>query len=69
MRVLAAIVLLGVAVVAAVLAWGALENLWSDYQDSEASTYVLVGGAWLVLAAAALYVAGRVWRDRPDRQR
>ncbi|MCB0874950.1 MAG: hypothetical protein R2718_13140 [Solirubrobacterales bacterium] len=51
--------------VAAVLVYfavGALSNLWADYQDSPASTYIAAGGADLIGAAAAVTVG--VWMMR-----
>jgi hypothetical protein len=63
MRLLWTVVLLCVGVVAGLLAWGSLQNLWSDYQDSSASTYLLVGVPSLLVAVAALYGAARAWRD------
>lgn len=59
----AALVLL--AIVAGMLSLGALQNLWSDYQDSEASTYLLLGIPSALVALAALYGAARVWRGGP----
>jgi succinate dehydrogenase hydrophobic anchor subunit len=65
MRFVWAAALLLVAVVAGLLAWGALQNLWSDYKDSETSTYLVVGVPALLVALAALYGAVRVARSRP----
>jgi hypothetical protein len=48
----------GVAVGSAVVAWGALSNLWADYQDSPTATDVLFGGAFAILSAAALAALG-----------
>ena len=62
MRVLVTVALLALAVFAGMLAWGSLGNLWSDYQDSEASTYLLIGVPSLLVTLAALYGAARVWR-------
>ena len=55
-------VLIAVAVVAGLLAWGALSNLWADYRDSPTSTYLLYGLPALLVAVAALLQAGRLWR-------
>jgi hypothetical protein len=63
-RVVAAFVFTAVAVLAALLAWGALSNLWADYQDSPASTYLTIGGLALAASAAALFAAWRLWRER-----
>jgi succinate dehydrogenase hydrophobic anchor subunit len=62
MRVLLTAALTLIGVVAATLAWGSLQNLWSDYQDSEASTYLLVGLPSALVALAAGYGVLRVWR-------
>ena len=62
MRLLRTTVLLVVAIAAGLLAWGALSNLWSDYQDSETSTYLLYGVPSLLVALAALFAAARLWR-------
>ncbi|HTU14649.1 MAG TPA: hypothetical protein VMF31_05580 [Solirubrobacterales bacterium] len=35
-----------------VMSWGALGNLFADYQDSPVSTYLLVGGAEIALGLA-----------------
>ena len=59
----AALVLLAGA--AGMLAWGSLQNLWSDYRDSETSTYLLYGIPSLLIALAALYGVARVWRGGP----
>lgn len=32
------------------LSYGALSNLWADYQDSTTGTYLVVGLPWLALA-------------------
>jgi hypothetical protein len=48
--------------VAASLAWGALQNLWSDYKDGETSTYLLIGVPALLVAIAALYGAVQIAR-------
>ena len=64
MRWLVMLALLGVAVVAGMLAWGALSNLWSDYQDSGTSTYLLIGLPALLVALAALYGAARLTARR-----
>jgi uncharacterized membrane protein len=63
MRWLVMLALLSLAVLAGMLAWGSLSNLWSDYQDSSTSTYLLIGIPSLLVALAALYGAARVWRD------
>jgi succinate dehydrogenase hydrophobic anchor subunit len=63
MRFLWTAVLLLVAGVAGMLAWGSLENLWSDYRDSETSTYLLIGIPSVLVALTALYGVARVWRD------
>jgi len=51
-----------VAVFAGLLAWGSLENLWSDYKDSETSTYLLIGVPALLVAIGALYGAVQIAR-------
>jgi hypothetical protein len=56
-RVLVAIALIVVGAVAALIAWGALSNLWADYQDSPTSTYLLIGLPSLAFSVAALISA------------
>jgi hypothetical protein len=51
-----------VAAGSAFVAYGPLQNLWSDYQDSPASTYLLYGLPPLVLSIAALVAAIRALR-------
>ena len=63
-RIAAVVYLLLVAVIAALVALGALSNLWSDYQDSPTSTYLMFGVPPLALAAVAVAAAVRIWRDR-----
>jgi hypothetical protein len=58
-RVVAAIVLVLLGCGAALIAWGPLQNLFG-YRDSPASTYLLFGLPWLVLAGAAFAVAWRL---------
>ena len=52
-RVLLAFFLGALAVAAGLLAWGVLSNLWSDYQDSPTSTYLLIGLPLLAFSVAA----------------
>ena len=63
MRWIATLLLLGLAGVAGMLAFGALQNLWSDYRDSSTSTYLLIGVPSLLVALAALYLAARIWQE------
>ena len=67
MRVVATLALVLIAVVAALLSWGALSNLWADYQDSPTSTYLLVGIPPLLIALAAAVGAVRLWQRRAGR--
>jgi uncharacterized protein (TIGR03382 family) len=53
-RLVASKALLALAVVAGLLAVGALRNLWSDYRDSPASTHLVIGVPSLAVCAAAL---------------
>ena len=53
MRFLLATVLIAVALLSGALAYGALSNLWADYQDSQPSTYLLLGLPPLALGVAA----------------
>ena len=62
MRVLATAVLLALAAVAGLLAWGSLQNLWEEQPDSEAGTYLLIGIPSLAVTVAALYCVVRLWR-------
>jgi hypothetical protein len=59
-RIVLAVGLLAVSVVAGMAAYGALANLWADYQDSSKSTYLLVGLPALGLCIAALVSAAIV---------
>ena len=61
MRFVASGLLLVLAVFAGMLAWGALQNLFSSYRDSPTSTYLLVGLPSLAVCLAALYGAARLW--------
>jgi hypothetical protein len=63
-RIAAVVYLIVFASVAALLALGALSNLWSDYQDSPTSTYLGIGVPALVAAVVAVIAAVRIWRDR-----
>jgi hypothetical protein len=51
-----------VAAGSAFIAYGPLQNLWSDYQDSPTSTYLLYGLPPLVLSIASLVAAIRALR-------
>ncbi len=64
-RFLLAAFLFTVAVVTGLVAYGALQNLWADYQDSPTSTYLLIGLPLLAFSVAALVsaVAVLVRRD------
>ena len=64
LRVAAVVYLLVFAAVAAAAALGALQNLWSGYQDSPTSTYLLIGIPALLVAVVAAFAAWRIWRDR-----
>ena len=61
-RVLVALSLCAVALWAGLAAWGVLQNLWADYQDSTTSTYLLFGLPLLALSLAALVSAIAVLR-------
>jgi hypothetical protein len=63
-RIVLAIGLLAVGVVAGMAAYGALSNLWADYQDSPTSTYLLFGLPALGLCIAAL-VSAAILARRP----
>ena len=60
--------LVGVLLVAAIafglLSYGALSNLWADYQDSTTGTYLEVGLPWLALAFVSAAAAIIVLRKR-----
>jgi hypothetical protein len=64
-RLLAAVILVLLGCGAALLAWGALHNLFG-YRDSPVWTYLLVGSFWLLLAVAAFAVAWRILSRRHD---
>jgi hypothetical protein len=63
-RIAAVVYLLVFAAALGLLALGALSNLWSDYQDSPTSTYLLIGVPALLAAVVAAVAAARIWRDR-----
>ncbi len=62
MRVIAALLLLLLAAFGALLAWGALSNLFTEHPDSPASTYLLIGVPSLIVAVLAVAGAVRLWR-------
>jgi len=62
-RALLVTFLLVVAAVSAAVGFGALSNLWADYQDSPASTYLLIGIPAVAFAFAALWAAIGLARD------
>jgi hypothetical protein len=64
MRWIVLVFLLVVGAGAGAVAWGALSNLWADYQDSPSSTYLMVGLPALTLCLAALLAAASIWRQR-----
>jgi hypothetical protein len=64
LRWAAAALLACVAVASAFPAYGALSNLWADYQDSPAWVYVLFGGPFAVLSVAALVGLALLLRRR-----
>jgi hypothetical protein len=55
-------VLIVAAVGAGLLSYGALSNLWADYQDSPAGTYLVVGLPWLALALGFVVAAVGILR-------
>ena len=62
MRLLISLALLAFAVVAGLLAWGALDNLFRGYRDSPVSTYLVIGLPALVVCLVALGAVVRLWR-------
>lgn len=62
MRLLISLALLALAVVAGLLAWGALDNLFRGYRDSPVSTYLVIGLPALVVCLVALGAVVRLWR-------
>lgn len=63
-------VILGLLALACVLnwmAWGALRNLFFEYQDSPAWVYIGLGAFWLTLAAGSVLGAVWLWRGRRAR--
>lgn len=50
------------------MSWGALGNLFEEYQDSPASTYILVGGTEIAIGLAFM-VAGFFALPRRSKQR
>jgi hypothetical protein len=64
LRWVAAAFLACVAVAFAFPAYGALSNLWADYQDSPAWVYVLFGGVSAVVSVASLVGVALLLRRR-----
>ena len=62
MRFLLASFLIAIGVIAGWLAYGVLQNLWADYQDSPTSTYLMFGLPLLAFSLAALVGAVAVLR-------
>jgi hypothetical protein len=62
MRYVKAAALVALAAGCAVIAYGPLQNLWSDYQDSPTSTYLQYGLPPLAVSIAALAAAVLVLR-------
>jgi len=63
-RALALVILAVVGVLAALTAYGALRNLWADYQDSTTWTYLSIGLPLLALAVWCGWAGVRIYRDR-----
>jgi hypothetical protein len=61
-RVVLGGLLIAVAAISGVAAFGALENLFADYQDSPSSTYLMIGLPCLALCVAALVSLVGLWR-------
>jgi len=64
LRALALVILAVVGVVSALAAYGALHNLWADYQDSTTWTYLSIGLPLLALALWCAWAGARIYRDR-----
>jgi hypothetical protein len=64
LRFVAVVYLIVVAGGAGMLAFGALSNLWADYQDSETGTYLVIGLPALAVCIVALFAAVQIWRAR-----
>lgn len=64
LRWVAAALLACSAVGSAFPAYGALSNLWADYQDSPAWSYVLIGGFFAVVSVASLACLAFLMRRR-----
>jgi len=63
MRVIGAAILLLVAAACGLMAFGALQNLWADYQDSTTATYLIIGLPLLAFSIALVALAVRLlWR-------
>jgi hypothetical protein len=62
MRYVKAAALGVLAALCALVAYGPLSNLWSDYRDSPTSTYLLLGLPPLAVSVASLIAAIRVLR-------
>jgi hypothetical protein len=63
MRVALAVLLVLIGAAAVVISVGPLSNLFAGYQDSPASTYLLVGLPPLLLGVAALVAAWRLLKS------
>ena len=63
LRALALLILGVVGVLSALIAYGALSNLWADYKDSTDWTYLSVGLPLLALALGCAWAARRIYRD------
>jgi hypothetical protein len=61
-KIALAVVLAAVGILAGLLGFSILQNLWADYQDSPTSTYLLFGLPPLVLGLGALYGAATLIR-------
>jgi hypothetical protein len=64
MRAIALAILALVAAGSALFAYGALANLWADYQDSPTATYLEIGLTWVALSVWAVAVAVSILRRR-----
>ena len=64
MRKLRAAGLFVLALLFAVVSWGPLGNLFSDYQDSPTWVYWMYGGPFLTLALVCVIAAWRELRRR-----
>ncbi len=56
-------VFIAIGIVLLVASYGPLQNLWAEYQDSPASTYIAFGGLMIVFGLAFAAAGVHLWRS------